>query len=300
MIGPRSGEGRVQVTGGEVWYKVVGNGPGVPLLVVHGGPGFPHDYLEPLQVLGEERPIVFYDQLGCGNSDRPSDLSLWSLGRFVEELVLVKQQLGLDDVHLFGHSWGSILVVNYYASLRPHGIKSMILSSPSLSIPRSYEDMRGYLEKMPSELREAVRLGELSGDTSGPDFKRAVRAYNRRHLCRVEPPPECMKRAHSKSSREIADHFLGWRDFKITGYMHDFDCTDQLTRIDVPTLFICGEHDDACPESTRFYHRLVPGSELEIVKDASHNPQLENPVDFLGIIRSFLAKIDSRNVERSV
>jgi proline iminopeptidase len=80
MSGPRSGEGRVRVTGGGVWYKVVGNGPGVPLLVVHGGPGFPHDYLEPMQMLGEERPIVFYDQLGCGNSDRPSDLSLWSLG----------------------------------------------------------------------------------------------------------------------------------------------------------------------------------------------------------------------------
>jgi proline iminopeptidase len=253
-----------------------------------------------MQMLGEERPIVFYDQLGCGNSHRPSDLSLWSLGRFVEELALVKEHLGLDDVHLFGHSWGSILVVNYYTSLRPRGIKSMVLSSPSLSIPRSYEDMRGYLDNMPSEHREAVRSGELSGDTSGPDFKRAVRAYNRRHLCRVEPPPECMKRAHSKSSREIADHFLGWRDFRITGYMRDFDCTDQLSKIDVPTLFICGEHDDACPESTRFYHRLVPGSALKIVKDASHNPQLENPIDFLDIIRSFLAKIDSHDLKRPV
>ena len=71
-------------------------------------------------------------------------------------------------------------------------------------------------------------------------------------------------------------------------------------KIEVPTLFICGEHDDACPESTRFYHHLVPGSELEIVKYASHNPQLENPVDFLGIIRSFLAKIDASSRERSV
>jgi proline iminopeptidase len=278
---------------------VVGNGPGAPLLVVHGGPGFPHDYLEPLQVLGEERPIIFYDQLGCGNSDRSSELSLWTLERFVEELVLVREHLGLDEVHLFGHSWGSILVVNYYASLRPQGVKSMVLSSPSMSIPRSYDDMRRYLEQMPLELREAVRIGEESGDTSGPEFKRAVRAYNRRHLCRVEPPPECIKRAHSKSSREIADHFLGWRDFRITGYMQDFDCTEQLASIDVPTLFICGEHDDACPESTGYYHRLVPGSDLEIVKDASHNPQLENPSDYLGIIRSFLAKIEHPSVDGS-
>ena len=148
-----------------------------------------------MQVLGEDRPVVFYDQLGCGNSDRPSDLSLWSLERFVEELSLVMQHIGLEDFHLFGHSWGSILVVNYYATLRPKGMKSMTDRSPSLSIPRSYDDVRGYLEKMPSELREAVRMGELSGDTTGPDFKRAVRAYNRRHLCRVEPPPECMKKS---------------------------------------------------------------------------------------------------------
>jgi proline iminopeptidase len=288
----RTEEGFVQVTGGRIWYKVVGDGPKTPLLVVHGGPGFPHDYLEPLQGLADDRLVVFYDQLGCGNSDRPSDLSLWNIDRFAEELVLLREHLDLDEAHIYGHSWGSILAVHYLTTKGPLGVRSLVLSSPSMSIPRSYEDMRRYLDEMPADVRMAVHEAEGRGDTSTPEFRRAVRLYNRRHLCRVDPPPECMKRAHSKSSREISDHFLGWRDFQITGYMRHFDCTEELIRIDVPTLFVCGEHDDACPESTKHYHRMLPGSELVIVEGASHNPQLERGDLYIRILRDFLRRND--------
>jgi proline iminopeptidase len=285
------------VTGGRIWYEVVGEGSNTPLLVLHGGPGFPHDYLEPLQDLADERPVVFYDQLGCGNSDRPSDLSLWNIERFAEELMLLREHLGLDAVHIYGHSWGSILAVHYLTTMGPSGVMSLVLSSPSMDIPRSYEDMRRYLDRMPEDVRMAVKEAEESGDTSAPDFRRAVRLYNRKHLCRLDPPPECMKRAHAKSSREISEHFLGWRDFKITGYMRTFDCTDKLALIDVPTLFICGEHDDACPESTEHFHRHLPGSELVIIEDASHNPQLENGAAYIKVLKAFLRKNDRNQGE---
>src|SRR5258708_35329106 len=94
-------EGSISVTGGEVWYQVTGGGKGVPLLVLHGGPGCPHDYLEPLGSLSDERQIIFYDQLGCGKSDRPDDPSLWQTERFVEELRQVREALDLQLVHLF-------------------------------------------------------------------------------------------------------------------------------------------------------------------------------------------------------
>ena len=74
-----SREGRISVTGGEVWYRVVGGGDAVPLLTLHGGPGAGHDYLESLEALADERPVVFYDQLGCGKSDQPEDTSLWRI-----------------------------------------------------------------------------------------------------------------------------------------------------------------------------------------------------------------------------
>lgn len=105
-------EGMIPVPGGRVWYRIVGkDAPGIALLVLHGGPGAPHDYLENLGALADERPVVFYDQLGCGRSERPDNPALWQLDRFVAELAAVRQALGLDRVHLLGQSWGTMLAV---------------------------------------------------------------------------------------------------------------------------------------------------------------------------------------------
>src|SRR5437773_713409 len=78
-------EGYINVPGGRIWYKIVGNGPGTPLLVLHGGPGVPSYYLKPLAALGEDRPVIFYDQLGAGHSDKPADTTLWRMDRFIKE-----------------------------------------------------------------------------------------------------------------------------------------------------------------------------------------------------------------------
>src|SRR5712675_381114 len=86
-------EGHLEVDGGRVWYRSVGEG-GTPLLCLHGGPGFTHYYLEPLEALADRRQVIFYDQLGCGRSDRPADPALWTVGRFVEELAQVRAALG--------------------------------------------------------------------------------------------------------------------------------------------------------------------------------------------------------------
>ena len=90
MGGPATVEGHVEVPGGRIWYRIAGaDRPGTPVLCLHGGPGMPHDYLEPLEDLAVSRPVIFYDQLGCGRSDRPADDSLWTTDRFVEELAVV-------------------------------------------------------------------------------------------------------------------------------------------------------------------------------------------------------------------
>src|SRR5262245_15456277 len=103
------GEGFVDVTGGRIWYRIVGRGPGTPLVLLHGGPGVPSVYLKPLEALADERPVVFYDQLGSGQSDRPKDNSLWTVQRFVEEVGEVRKGLGLNQIHLYCHSWGTML-----------------------------------------------------------------------------------------------------------------------------------------------------------------------------------------------
>jgi pimeloyl-ACP methyl ester carboxylesterase len=107
MGSPATVEGHVEVPGGRIWYRIAGaDRPGTPVLCLHGGPGMPHDYLEPLEDLAVNRPVVFYDQLGCGRSGRPADDSLWTTDRFVEELAVVHAVLGLKRPHLFGNSWG--------------------------------------------------------------------------------------------------------------------------------------------------------------------------------------------------
>src|SRR5918912_3543664 len=124
-------EGFVDFRGYRTWYRAVGSG-GTPLLALHGGPGSTHHYFAPLERLADERPVVVYDQIGCGSSDRPSDLE-WSVEVFREELAAVRSQLGLDRVHLLGTSWGGMLALEHVLS-GADGIVSLILSSTLASL----------------------------------------------------------------------------------------------------------------------------------------------------------------------
>ena len=133
------GEGFIDVEGGRVWYEIAGSGSETPLRLLHGGPGATSGYLDPLRRLADERPVVFYDQLGCGKSDRPDDQSLWTVARFLRELQQVRDALELNEVHILGHSWGTMLAAEYMLT-KPSGVKSLILASPALSIPRWLED----------------------------------------------------------------------------------------------------------------------------------------------------------------
>src|SRR3954451_8486311 len=103
-------EGYVDYRRGRTWYRVCGDlaSAAVPLLALHGGPGSTHHYFTPLEALGSERPVVLYDQIGCGKSDRPTDIE-WSVDVFRDELATLREQLALERIHLLGTSWGGML-----------------------------------------------------------------------------------------------------------------------------------------------------------------------------------------------
>src|SRR5712664_584759 len=148
-------EGYLHTLDGKVWYRIAGAGnTAIPLLTLHGGPGYPHDYLEPLEQLAGERPVIFYDQLGCGKSDKPDNLALWRVDRFVRELSEVRAALGLERLHLFGHSWGTMLAVDYL--LAGGSAVSLILASPALCIPRWLADAAVYRATLPAEIQEIL------------------------------------------------------------------------------------------------------------------------------------------------
>ena len=177
---PSVEEGYADVNGGRVWYRVVsGRTAATPLLLLHGGPGTPSYCLEPLAALADERPVIFYDQLGCGRSDKPSDPTLWRLDRFVEELGQIREVLDLTEVHLLGHSWGTMLATDYMLT-RPMGVLSLILASPVLSVPRFIEDANRLRTELPLETQEVLRKHETAGTTDSAEYQESTMVYYKR------------------------------------------------------------------------------------------------------------------------
>ncbi len=286
-------EGYLAVPGGRVWYGISGaDQGGIPLLLLHGGPGATHDYLEPLEALASERPVVFYDQLGGGLSERPEDSSLWTMERFVEELAAVRYTLGLERVHLLGQSWGAMLAVDYLLSRRPAGVMSLIFSGPCLSASRFAADQQAYLRQFPEETQKIIREVEAAGDFQAPAYQEAMLAYYRRHLCRLDPWPECLNRTFERMGLPVYQQMWGPSEFTITGMLKDYERAGQLKEIRLPALFTCGRFDEATPETTAYYRSCLPGAELAVFEDASHTHHLEKTDEYLAVVGDFLNRAE--------
>jgi proline iminopeptidase len=290
---PKAEEGYLDVPGGKVWYRIVGvDHPKTPLLVVHGGPGAAHGYLKPLEQLAQDRPVVFYDQLGCGRSERPSDKSLWTLERFVEELAQVRAQLGLESVHILGQSWGAAIAVDYVLEKTSTGIESLVLSGPLLSASRWVADQRKYIAQLSEDSRKAIINSEQDGSFDSPEYQEALMEFYRRHVCRLEEWPDYLTQAFADLNMEQYLHMWGPSEFTVTGSLKSYERLDRLEEINIPTLFTCGEYDEASPDTCRLYQRHLPGSKLHIFEDASHEHHIENKEGYLQVVGAFLEQVE--------
>ena len=283
----------IDVPGGRVWCEVTGGGEALPLVVLHGGPGFPHGYVRSLEALADERPVVFYDQLGCGLSERPSDTTLWTTERAVAELMAVRQSLELDRFHLLGQSWGSMLATDY-ALTRPDGVASLILASPCISIPRWVEDATRFRRALPPEVQRVIDSHEAAGNTACPEYIAAMLVYYKRHVCRMEPWPQELEETFAGEGHQVYETMWGPSEFTVTGSLRDFDRSGRLHEIDVPALFTCGRHDEATPETVGWYRSLLPGAELEVFEESSHLAHLEERERYNAVVRAFLHRSEAR------
>jgi proline iminopeptidase len=284
-------DGYIEFMGGKTWYKIVGSGHGIPLIVIHGGPAATHFYLEPLEALGDERPVIFYDQRGCGYSD-PLDPSLWTVEFFTMELNQVIKQLGLKKYHIFGQSWGSQITTDFILTYKPKGLVSVIFSGPCLSIPRWANDQRMWLSQMPEDIKEIIYACEATGDYDSPEYQDAMMKYYKVHLCRVDLWPDVLWKTFECLNEDIYGYMWGPSEFTINGTLQNYDRTPDLHKIKVPTLFTCGEFDEAAPDTVEYYHRLVPGSEFVVFKNCSHETFLERPKQYNKEINKFLRKVE--------
>jgi proline iminopeptidase len=283
----------VEVPGGRVWYEIVGKEKkGVPLVTLHGGPGFPHDYIKTLDALATDRPVIFYDQLGCGKSDRPDDINLWTVEHFVEELSILRKHLNLDTIHLFGHSWGTMLAVDYVLT-ESHGLKTVTLASPPLSIPRWLKDAEQNRNLLPREVQETLKKHEREGTTNSPEYQQADGIYTRNFICRVFPAPEEVERARKGVGEAVYQRMWGPSEHYMKGaLLEHYDREDRLKELTMPVLFTCGRFDEASPEATAAYHAQIPGSEFVIFEKSAHLPHLEEKERFVEVVRNFLKRFD--------
>jgi proline-specific peptidase len=286
-------EGYIDVEGGRVWYRSVGPdaGGGTPLLCLHGGPGFTHYYLEPLEALAGRRRVIFYDQLGCGRSDRPGDLSLWTVDRFVEELAQVRAALGLDRLHLFGSSWGGMLAMQYTLDRRP-ALDSLILCGSPASMIRWVRDCDELLAAEPDDVRRVIREHEAAGCTACPEYQAAILGFYRQHVCRLSPWPAGFERSFAEAGYDVYNTMNGPSEFTVSGTLKNWDIMDRLGEITVPALLVGGRYDECTPGHLAEMHRRIAGSQLATIEDASHLCFAEQPETFNALVNKFLAERD--------
>lgn len=288
-------DGYIQVTGGKVWYQIYKEeAKGTPLLVLHGGPGSSSYSLQGLKALGKDRPVILYDQLGCGKSDRPTDAALWQLDRFVEEVGQVRNELQLEKVHLLGHSWGTTLAAAYSLT-KPAGVKSVIFSSPCLSAPLWEEDQKRNLKKLPKKVQETIKNCEENGDTGSKEFQEAIEVFNSHFVCRLNPYPEFLKEGKQYRNPEVYEIMWGPSEFTVLGNLREFDCTNRLKEITCPTLYTCGRFDEATPETTEYYSKRTPNAFFHVFESSAHMPYIEEQEEYLRVIGDFLQSIDNSN-----
>ena len=287
-------EGRIDVDGHRVWCRRVGE-RGVPLLLLHGGPGAGHDYLEPLAGLAERRAVIFYDQLGCGRSDQHDDPSLWRIERFVREVDTVRAALGLDRVHILGQSWGGWLAIEYMLSA-PKGVVGLVLASTSASIPEFVDEAWRLIGEMPDTIGETIRHHEAADEYDHPVFVAALEAFYKRHLCRLDPWPDALERSgknlEAGGGHTVYNTINGPTEFTVTGELKDWDRIDRLGEITVPTLITVGRHDEITPACAETIHRGIAGSRVVVFEDSAHCAHLEETEAYLEIVGAFLAEVD--------
>jgi proline iminopeptidase len=261
------------VVGGKykVWTKKVGAG-GIKVLLLHGGPGFSHEYLDVMESFLPQAGIefYFYDQLGSNNSDQPNDASLWTLPRFVEEVEEVRRGLGLENFVLYGHSWGGMLGIEYALSYQKH-LRGLVISNMTAGIQSYLKHTEALKSLLSPEKRAKLAALEAKKDYDSPDYQAIMMEdVYPKMLCRVQPWPEPVTRAFRHANLAIYNQMQGKSEFLVTGNLKDWERWDRLHEIKVPTLTIGAAHDEMDPEDMKKMATLMPHAHSLICPNGSH------------------------------
>jgi proline iminopeptidase len=287
-------EGYVDFRGYRTWYRIAGEvrSGATPLLALHGGPGSTHHYFAPLERLAGERPVVLYDQIGCGSSDRPQDIE-WSAAVFREEVDAVRSQLGLERIHLLGTSWGGMLALEHVLA-GAKGVVALILSSTLASLDQWAAEQVKLRDALPPEVVDVLDRHERAGTYDDPEYTEAMGAYFDRHFYRGPRPRAELDRMDASKSTEIYRAMQGPNEWTVTGALRGWDVRDRLGEIDVPTLVIRGRHDMSTDRISATLVNGIKGAREVVLENSSHTPVLEETEPYLSALSEFMREAEAK------
>lgn len=283
-----------------VWTKRIGNNPTIKVLLLHGGPGVTHEYLEVFDSFFPAAGIeyYYYDQLGSYYSDQPDEPELWELSRFVEEVEQVRQALGLggESFYLYGQSWGGILAIEYALKYQQH-IKGLIISNMMASIPAYNEYAETVLMPgMDQTVLAEIKEYESAGDYESQRYMDLLFEHHYiEHVLRMplEEWPDPVNRAFKHVNAEIYVPMQGPSELGASGKLEQWDRTTDLNEISVPTLVIGAQYDTMEPGHMEWMAGAVQNGRYLHCPNGSHLAQYDDQETYFDGLIDFILDVDS-------
>jgi proline iminopeptidase len=282
----------------KVYYRIVGekqDNNKKPLVLLHGGPGSTHNYFEILDKLSvlDNRQLIMYDQLGCGNSYVEGHPELWNLKTWMDELKEIRKHLNLNEMHILGQSWGGMLEIAYISDEKPEGIKSVILSSTLSESQLWGKEQHRRIKYLSQEDQDAIEAAEKSGNYDTKEYALANEHFMKRHCNYIidEHTPECLTRK-KKFGNEAYNVAWGPNEFTPVGNLKDFNYTEKLKEWKVPSLIISGTSDLCSPLVAKTMYDKIPGARWELFEDSRHCVFADQNEKYIKLLIEWLNKYD--------
>jgi len=269
-----------------------GSGDNV-LMLLNGGPGNPsidiRKCFEPLA--SSSLRIVSFDQLGTGRSDCPDDISLWTIERYAEEVEMVRTHLGLQTIHILGHSWGGMLAIEYTVN-NPNRVRSLILEGTIADTAHHESETRRLRLSLGPETEAMMQRHEAQGTFDHPEYQAALTILHYRHVVRMDELTETLEYQSQNHNKTIYRTMHGENEFCFTGNFSTWSRLADLHKISCPVQIFVGEFDHLTPECSRLIKQRIPHSKLHVFRGCGHGPRRENVTEYREKLLKFLSAVE--------
>jgi len=259
------------------------------LLCLNGGPGLPCDYVRDCHswISDKGYKVIAYDQLGCGQSDKPKDKELWNVKRYANELNTIIKTLNLKNIHLLGQSWGTILGMEY-AVTYPNIVKSLIMDNGVADVPHLISELNRLREALGSETVKMMLRHEAEGTLDHPEYQAAITILNYRHVCRLDEWPESIHASLNDWNMDVYGTMQGPNEFLYIGNLKEWNRINEMKKVKTPSLITVGMHDELPPSCALKMHNALPNSVIKVFKNSSHMPFYEEPEEYFKTLINFI------------